>query len=426
MNDIAIRVDNLSKRFRIGKRHEPYLTLRDSLTRALRKPFQWANNINGTKSSDHIWALKDVSFEIKRGEVVGVVGRNGAGKSTLLKILSKITRPTAGYAEVWGRVGSLLEVGTGFHPELTGRENVYLSGAILGMKRAEIERKFDEIVEFAGVQTFLDTPLKHYSSGMFLRLAFSVAAHLEPEILLVDEVLTVGDVEFQSKCLGKMGNMAKEGRTVLFVTHNLLSLKNLCPSGILLKEGMILAKDRLEAVLHQYLNADKDITGEMSWQEPSEAPGDETVRLKTVRIVSEDTVTGEVPISKEFRVETEYWNLRVGRRWVSIHVHNSLGVCVFVSANHPSASLQTDEWYAKPYPCGVFRTCCTIPGLLLNDGLHTVSVFVNGRAEYDNFVCAPHVLSFTIRDTGEMRKEHAGSWGGAVRPRLDWQTMRLD
>jgi len=246
MSDIAIRVENLGKRYRIGQR-EPYKTLRDTVTEAFTAPFRWWGKHNSSASqssfgipkSDYIWALRDVSFEVKPGEVVGIIGRNGAGKSTLLKVLSRTTEPTEGYAEIYGRIGSLLEVGTGFHPELSGRENIYLNAAILGMKRREIVQKFDEIVDFAEVEKFLDTPVKHYSSGMYVRLAFAVAAHLEPEILLVDEVLAVGDAAFQKKCLGKMGEVAQGGRTVLFVSHNMNAVEELCQSCILLSTGKI-------------------------------------------------------------------------------------------------------------------------------------------------------------------------------------------
>ena len=250
MSDLAIRVENLSKEYRIGShqngdRRFGYKSLRDVLTEALAAPLRRASRLlrgeayAAAEMNETIWALKDVSFEVKRGEVVGIIGRNGAGKSTLLKILSRITEPTEGQAAIYGRVGSLLEVGTGFHPELTGRENIYLNGAILGMRRVDIERQFDEIVAFAEVEKFIDTPVKHYSSGMYLRLAFAVAAHLEPEILLVDEVLAVGDAQFQKKCLGKMGDVAEQGRTVLFISHNMAAMRTLCQRGILLNAGQV-------------------------------------------------------------------------------------------------------------------------------------------------------------------------------------------
>ena len=253
MTDIAIRVENLSKLYHIGARQERHDTLRDALVARFRRA-NGSTHPQATDSDDtDLWALRDVSFEVKRGEVVGIIGRNGAGKSTLLKILSRITEPTSGQAEIHGRVGSLLEVGTGFHPELTGRENIYLNGAILGMRRTEIDRKFDEIVAFAEIEKFLDTPVKRYSSGMYVRLAFAVAAHLEPEILLVDEVLAVGDAEFQKKCLGKMGDVAKEGRTVLFVSHNMSAIAALCNMGIFLKSGSVAQCGETAYTIQQYI-----------------------------------------------------------------------------------------------------------------------------------------------------------------------------
>lgn len=258
MGNTAIRVENLGKLYRIGGKQERYYTLRDTLVDLAAAPFRKVRGLlRGESASglhEEIWALKDVSFEVKHGEVVGIIGRNGAGKSTLLKILSRITEPTTGYADVYGRVGALLEVGTGFHPELTGRENVYLNGAILGMSRTEIDRKFDEIVDFAGVEKFIDTPVKHYSSGMGLRLGFAVAAHLEPEILVVDEVLAVGDAEFQKKCLGKMSEVAGEGRTVLFVSHNMAAVRNLCPHCIWLQGGTVREYSDTESAIKAYIS----------------------------------------------------------------------------------------------------------------------------------------------------------------------------
>jgi lipopolysaccharide transport system ATP-binding protein len=253
MSDIAIRVENLGKKYKIGANQARYQTLRESIVNGFSNSIE---SIKGAppKENNIIWALKDINFEVKHGEVLGIIGRNGAGKSTLLKILSRITKPTTGRFELNGRVGSLLEVGTGFHPELTGRENIYLSGAILGMKRNEINRKFDEIVDFAEIEKFLDTPAKHYSSGMYMRLAFSVAAHLEPEILLVDEVLAVGDAEFQKKCLGKMGDVAGEGRTVLFVSHNMGAVKQLCKKTISLDKGRLLFIGKTWDVIDNYIN----------------------------------------------------------------------------------------------------------------------------------------------------------------------------
>ena len=260
MSNVAIRIEGLSKKYHIGGKQKRYNRLGDQLAAAVSAPFRRARQLLGSKygsASDldqEFWALKDISLEIKHGEIIGIIGHNGAGKSTLLKILSQITEPTTGYADVFGRVGSLLEVGTGFHPELTGRENVYLNGSILGMRRPEIDRKFDAIVDFAEIEQFIDTPVKHYSSGMYVRLAFSVAAHLEPEILLIDEVLAVGDVGFQKKSLGKMENVSQQGRTVIFVSHNMNALQRLCPQSILLNHGTLVAEDSTSKVIEQYLS----------------------------------------------------------------------------------------------------------------------------------------------------------------------------
>jgi ABC-type polysaccharide/polyol phosphate transport system ATPase subunit len=261
MSDIAIRIEGLSKRYLIGGKQKQSNRLGDQLVETLFSPFRRAGKLlrgepnAASELTQEFWALKDVSLEIKHGEIVGIIGHNGAGKSTLLKILSQITEPTTGYVDIFGRVGSLLEVGTGFHPELTGRENIYLNGSILGMRRAEIDRKFDEIVDFAEIEQFIDTPVKHYSSGMYVRLAFSVAAHLEPEILLIDEVLAVGDVGFQKKSLGKMENVSQQGRTVIFVSHNMNALQRLCPQSILLNRGRLVTQEHTPKVIEQYLSA---------------------------------------------------------------------------------------------------------------------------------------------------------------------------
>lgn len=263
MSDVAIRVEGLGKKYRLGAKQEPYYSLRDSIVGVARKPLQLARRIGNRASAkgagrQEFWALKDVGFEVKQGAVLGIIGRNGAGKSTLLKILSEITEPTTGRITINGRVASLLEVGTGFHPELTGRENIYLNGAILGMSKVEIARKFDEIVAFAEVEQFIDTQVKHYSSGMYLRLAFAVAAHLEPEILIVDEVIAVGDIEFQRRCLRKMGDVASSGRTVLFVSHDLRAIESLCTSVSLLNAGTLLCTGNPHEMVHRYLECDEN------------------------------------------------------------------------------------------------------------------------------------------------------------------------
>lgn len=295
MSDVALRVEGLGKKYQIGEIQQTYNRFGDQLTAALLSPFQRARRLlrgetSGASGLDQdFWALKDICFEIKHGDIVGFVGHNGAGKSTLLKILSQITEPTTGYADIYGRVGSLLEVGTGFHPELTGRENVYLNGSILGMRKPEIDRKFDAIVDFAEIEQFIDTPVKHYSSGMYVRLAFSVAAHLEPEILLIDEVLAVGDVRFQKKSLGKMEDVSQQGRTVIFVSHNMNALQRLCPQSVLLNHGRLITRDSTSKVIEQYLTAgSSESTGPESWISLTtpDRKGSGTVRFDAISYTS--------------------------------------------------------------------------------------------------------------------------------------------
>jgi lipopolysaccharide transport system ATP-binding protein len=291
MGNVAIEAHGLSKQYHIGGPQQRYDRLGEQLVDALRAPLRRAGKLlrgqatGAAELDEQIWALQDVSFSIDHGEVVGIIGRNGAGKSTLLKILSRITEPTAGYADVFGRVGSLLEVGTGFHPELTGRENIYLNGAILGMKRREIDQKFDEMVSFAEVKKFIDTPVKHYSSGMYVRLAFAVAAHMEPEVLLVDEVLAVGDAAFQKKCLGKMGDVAQEGRTVLFVSHNMGLMQSLCTRGILLQDGVVSADTTIDAAVEAYLTTLEQPPSQ-NLGERTDRKGSGRVRLTNVEILN--------------------------------------------------------------------------------------------------------------------------------------------
>jgi len=355
MSDIAIRVERLGKQYRIGGSREQYKTLRESLVGAVTRPLRRLRNPKPEiRNQNTIWALKDVSFEVKRGEVVGIIGRNGAGKTTLLKILSRITEPTEGRVEIHGRVGSLLEVGTGFHPELTGRENIYLNGAILGMSKKEINRKFEEIVAFAEIEKFIDTPVKRYSSGMYVRLAFAVAAHLDPEILLVDEVLAVGDLEFRKKCLGKMQNVSQVGRTVLFVSHDMGNISNLCSRTVWLDSGTIRAVGDTKDVVSQYISSGTHLRGEISWVDIKSAPGNERVRLKAVRIKSNGHVTADVMIDTEVSIEIDYWNLQDGAVLVSnIHLRDKMDAFVLASHNTLSASLLPDPWAEKPRPKGL-------------------------------------------------------------------------
>jgi lipopolysaccharide transport system ATP-binding protein len=368
--------------------------------------------------TETFWALRDVSFEVAQGEVVGIIGGNGAGKSTLFKILSRITEPTVGRAEIRGRVGSLLEVGTGFHPELTGRENTFLNGAILGMTRQETARKFDEIVAFAEVERFIDTPVKHYSSGMYLRLAFAVAAHLEPEILIVDEVLAVGDAAFQKKCLGKMGDVARQGRTVLFVSHNLLAVESLCQRAIWLQGGRIQEQGPAGRVISQYLGSNAGEVTERLWEDPLQAPGNEAVRLRRaavrpVRGAPSDPIT----VRSDFVMEFEYWNYLPGASLnLSLHVYNEQGIMVFNAG--PLGE-------PPPFDVGVYRDVCHVPGDLMNDGSYSVELLVV-RDQHVVVYTHSELLQFEVQDSIDGRGLWHGEWPGAVRPLLAWDCERVD
>jgi len=426
MDDVAIRVEDLSKLYRIGGKQERYKTLRDTLTDVAAAPFRRLSSVirgqSSAVSNETIWALKDISFEVRRGEVVGIIGRNGAGKTTLLKILSRITEPTEGYAEIHGRVGSLLEVGTGFHPELTGRENIYLNGAILGMKKTEIEHKFDEIVAFAGVEKFIDTPVKHYSSGMYVRLAFAVAAHLEPEILLVDEVLAVGDASFQKKCLNKMQDVGQEGRTVLFVSHNMPAITRLCQRTILLDEGKVLRDGPSHQVVSVYLGSGLGTTAAREWPDLSKAPGNDIVRLRAVRVRTEDgRVIEAVDIRKPVRIEIEFDVLKSGFVLVpNFFCHNEEGVIVFGASDHDS------EWRRRPRPTGRFISTAWIPGNLLSEGSFIISPAVSTMDPvivhfYERDAVAFQVIDGLHGDSA--RGDYAGHIPGVVRPLLRWTTQ---
>jgi len=377
-------------------------------------------------SSDYVYALKDINFEVKQGEVLGIIGRNGAGKSTLLKILSRVTTPTTGQIKVKGRIASLLEVGTGFHPELTGRENIFLNGAILGMRKAEIKAKFDEIVDFSGCDRYIDTPVKRYSSGMYVRLAFAVAAHLEPEILIVDEVLAVGDAEFQKKCLGKMKDVAGQGRTVLFVSHNMAAVNNLCSKVIMLTDGRVIHDGETAQVIDYYMSSGLETSGELVWSKAEEAPGNDNVRLTAVRIASLSKVTTDIMLDQDFQIEIDYTTyvdkLPLG---VSIHLLDHMGVEVLASANFHSANLIIDNWFGKRFPKGRFRTVCTIPANFLNENHYTIRVAIISNNSHIELLTG-EVIGFNTHDTGEMRKEYTGAWIGVVRPKLAWQTECLD
>jgi lipopolysaccharide transport system ATP-binding protein len=420
----ALQVRGLGKRYEIGER-ESYLALRDVIARAVARPMALFRNGGrrgqGGSADNTFWALRDVSFDLQEGETLGVIGRNGAGKSTLLKILSRITEPTEGEALVAGRVGALLEVGTGFHPELTGRENVLLNGAILGMRRTEILRKFDEIVDFAGVQRFIDTPVKRYSSGMRARLAFAVAAFLETDILVVDEVLAVGDSEFQRKCMGKMGDAAREGRTVLFVSHNITAVESLCKRSIWLDEGRCLADGPTREVVSQYLATSFSAQSEQSWPDLQAAPGNEAVRMHRAAVHPEGGVPSDpIDVRTPISIEIEYWNLNEGAQLnVSLHVYNEQGVEVFNALPYLERT-----WNGKRFPRGLYRDTCHIPANLLNDGLHRIDLNVVEGSAYVIFHIVD-VLLFDVRDDASARDGWYGDWAGAVRPQLAWETEQL-
>src|SRR4051794_13320786 len=433
----AVRIEGLGKRYRVGETMR-YRALRDSIAAGMYAPYRAARSLARRKSNgngagpalpDHIWALRGLSLEVPPGEIVGVIGRNGAGKSTLLKVISRVTEPTEGMVELRGRVGSLLEVGTGFHQELTGRENVYLSGAILGMRKAEIKRKFDEIVEFSGVQRFIDTPVKRYSSGMHLRLGFAVAAHLDAEIMLVDEVLAVGDAEFQKRCLGKIDTAAHEGRTVFCVSHNMTAINQLCERTILLVDGQVAQDGPTTEVIHEYLRLGSEQEGRRVWDEPDEAPGNDRIRLHAVRIVSGGEPRATVNIDQEMTVELEFWNREPGIRNLAavLVVNDRIGRPVLYTVSTPSANAVQEEWFDRPHPAGLFRASCTLPPNFLNEGRHYVSVALITLGPEMVEAVAPDVVAFDVFDTGVMREPGAArDWPGAVRPRLPWRTELLD
>ena len=429
MSEIAIDVNELSKRYRIGLRENKNDTFMGALTSWVRSPLKNYRSLkklstfdDKAEAKDIIWALKDVSFQVNRGEVVGIIGHNGAGKSTLLKVLSRITEPTAGWADIGGRVSSLLEVGTGFHKELTGRENVYLNGTILGMTKGEVEDKFDEIVAFSGVEKFIDTPVKRYSSGMKVRLAFSVAAHLEPEILLIDEVLAVGDAAFQKKCLGKMNEVAGEGRTVLFVSHNMVAVQNLCKRVIWFHGGKVAQDGLYDEVVNSYLSAVGDSLTRRIWDEEDDSPGNEDIRIRQVQVNWEGEDRGDpITMDSEILLTFDYKNPSPGAYLhLTIHLVSERGVTVF-----SSASVEDPNWNNTEHPAGLFRTTCRIPANLLNNGMYHVNligVLGGNQAIYRH----EQILAFEVVDSGK----RAGSWygkePGIIRPSLDWMTEPLD
>lgn len=423
MSEIAVRVEGLGKQYKIGE-EERHDTLADQIKSMVKGPFRRVGSLlrgeayGAAELRETIWALRDVSFEVERGEVVGVIGANGAGKSTLLKILARITEPSEGYAEVRGRTGSLLEVGTGFHHELTGRENVFLNGAVLGMSRAEIERKFDDIVDFAGTRKFLDTPVKHYSSGMRVRLAFAVAAHLDPEILLIDEVLSVGDAEFQRKCIGKMGEVAGSGRTVVFVSHRMDSVTALCDRVILLEGGRVTMDGDPETVVSAYLSANAEASA--VWRRPDDDPAPDTqdVAFRSVRVLGENGEENEVvPYDSGFRVEMTY-DVRRTVRDLAI---------VWGIENHRGLIWQTWDtdttgMRGEVRAPGRYVSTCEVPGGVLKPGRYSLNLcahvpgarIIEGRER---------ILVFEVSAVG---CGFAPDRDGVVTPNFEWSVSRLE
>ncbi|MBI5075492.1 MAG: ABC transporter ATP-binding protein [Nitrospirae bacterium] len=426
MSEVVIRAENLFKEYRLGtiSHGTLYRDLQSWWARLRNKedpnsiiasPQSFTPHASRFTSSEnpHMLALNNVSFEVKRGEVLGIIGKNGAGKSTLLKILSEVTSPTKGQVKIKGRVASLLEVGTGFHPELTGRENIYLNGAILGMTKKEIADKFEEIVAFAEIEKFIDTPVKRYSSGMYVRLAFAVAAHLEPEILIIDEVLAVGDAAFQKKCLGKMGEVSKEGRTVLFVSHNMTAIKTLCERVIWLEAGQIADDGYAAEVVSHYLLRGSQSVYDQLWPDRTTAPGNDKVRLRRARIMPE-TATGksELTVMTPLTLEFECWSLMPSAELnFSMHLYNEEGLCIL--ADGSESMIIGKE---------LFKGTCRVPGKLLNEGSYRVMIMVvrDGMSIYTHH----DLLRFDVHDI-ERQGGWTGRWPGVVRPKFAWNITSL-
>jgi lipopolysaccharide transport system ATP-binding protein len=407
----AIQVENISKLYYLGDR------LPNSLRDAIVKVF----HMRGSGGKDELWALRDVNFEVAKGETLGIIGRNGAGKSTLLKILSRITKPTKGTAKIHGRVGSLLEVGTGFHKELTGRENIYMNGAILGMKRAEIEQKFDEIVAFSEIEQFLDTPVKHYSSGMYMRLAFSVAAHLEPEVLIVDEVLAVGDIGFQRKCLDKMQDISEHGRTVLFVSHNLQAVSRFCSRVIWLHEGVLREDGDTSTVIDSYLQSETTIGAEKSWTEFDKGCRNDFIRLTNARVVDHGgTTTAMFDVRSPIYLEVKYEVLQPGRVFApAFHVYDQQGICLFGTNDIDP------EWLSRKREPGTYTSRVEISPNIMAEGTFWATVAIFNPLSNEGLLNVRDAISFTTYDPMEgdsARGDYGGVMIGAMRPKLKWET----
>lgn len=411
----VIKAENLSKLYHLGERPD---SIRDAIMNFVRRG-------QGPHGKNELWALKDISFEVREGETLGIIGRNGAGKSTLLKILSRITKPTAGSAQIRGRVGSLLEVGTGFHNELTGRDNIYLNGAILGMKRTEIEKKFDEIVAFSEIEKFLDTPVKHYSSGMYMRLAFSVAAHLEPEVLIVDEVLAVGDVGFQKKCLSKMREVGQAGRTVLFVSHDMNAITRLCGRAMWFKNGVVKRDGEAKQIIGEYLHEQSQTAAEKHWDLADSAPGNEISKLRSVRVRDKDGKTiATADIRRPVGVEITYDVLQSGKVLIpNLHFYNEQGACMFVSHDWEGG------WRDRPREVGTYTSTVWVPGNFLAEGAVFVTAAISTYKPLTVHFVERDIVTFHVVDSlngDSARGDFAGPLPGVVRPVLEWETKTRD
>jgi lipopolysaccharide transport system ATP-binding protein len=413
-----IEARDVGKQYRLGSRG--YQSLREAVMTAL-NPARWRS---GGSEGESFWALDRVSFDIMPGEAIGIIGRNGAGKSTLLKILSRITAPTSGEVRLRGRTASLLEVGTGFHPELTGRENIFVNGAVMGMSRAEVRREFDAIVAFAEVDKFLDTPVKRYSSGMYVRLAFAVAAHLRPEILVVDEVLAVGDAAFQKKCLGKMEGVASGGRTVLFVSHNMAAISRLCRRAILLSHGHVAADGPVAQTIGTYLGgAAGETPNAIDFEQQGRVVGSPDVRLLAARVRADAMEGIEVDIRRPVFVDVDFEVLQRQELNPNLHVYNEEGTCVFITSDNYLSQYRTAR---SP---GRYRATVEIPGNFLAEGMHSVDVAISTVEPVRVHAFERGLLTFHVRDPGEgdsARGDYAGPLPGAVRPILPWSTVPLE
>lgn len=416
MSNLALRVDDIGKEYNIFKENIRYTTLRDKIVQVIKSPIRTLLNPTG---SEKFWALRHVSFSLDHGQVLGVIGKNGAGKSTLLKILSRVVEPTEGTAEIHGRVGSLLEVGTGFHPELTGRENIFLNGAILGMKKSEIAKKFDEIVSFSEIEKFLDTPVKRYSSGMYMRLAFAVSAHLEPEILVVDEVLAVGDAEFQRKCLGKMSDVASEGRTVIFVSHNMSAIQRLTQECIILDKGNMVLRARTPEAVDYYLTNDFSASGERKYLQ-SEIPASAhpfkpiAVRVKNSAGVTTDNLLSVEPviIEVEYELDMNITGLRIG-----IYLMTSRGEYIFTTFDTDDPE-KFDTYSARK--TGHYISSCTIPANTFNEGRFVIGINASSYM-VKRYFADERAMNFNINTTGAPGMHWVEIRQGPLRPMLDWR-----